>query len=72
MAQAPAVCRALIGQVNPGKYFACMGDHGFLDTVTYQPANRYWPFQTIETGVFLALAAALIAVTMILLQRRDA
>jgi hypothetical protein len=27
--------------------------------VTYQPANRYWPFQWIETGAFLALAALL-------------
>jgi hypothetical protein len=26
--------------------------------VTYQPANRYWAFQWLETGVFLALAVA--------------
>lgn len=28
-------------------------------TVTYQPASRYWPLQWYETGVYLALAAAL-------------
>ncbi len=42
---------------------------GFL---TYQPADRYWTFQGIETGIFLLLAAALIAVTAVMLLRRDA
>jgi ABC-type transport system involved in multi-copper enzyme maturation permease subunit len=42
---------------------------GFL---TYQPADRYWTFQGIETGIFLILAAALIAVTAVTLLRRDA
>ena len=27
--------------------------------VTYHPADRYWPFQGIETGILLALGAAL-------------
>jgi hypothetical protein len=27
--------------------------------VTYQPANRFWTFQTIETGLFVVLALAL-------------
>jgi hypothetical protein len=43
--------------------------HGFL---TYQPASRYWAFQGIETGIFLALTAALIAVTAFVVLRRDA
>jgi hypothetical protein len=42
---------------------------GFL---TYQPADRYWTFQGIETAIFLVLAAALIAVTAVTLLRRDA
>src|ERR1700727_2264800 len=28
-------------------------------TVTYQPASRYWPLQWYETGIYLALALAL-------------
>jgi ABC-type transport system involved in multi-copper enzyme maturation permease subunit len=44
----------------------------FRAFLTYQPADRYWTFQGIETGIFLALAAALIAVTAVLLLRRDA
>jgi hypothetical protein len=42
---------------------------GFL---TYQPADRYWTFQGIETGIFLVLTAALIAITAAVLLRRDA
>jgi hypothetical protein len=39
--------------------------------LTYQPADRYWPFQGIESGIFLALAAVLVAVTAVVLLRRD-
>jgi hypothetical protein len=28
-------------------------------TVTYEPASRYWPLQWYETGIYLALALAL-------------
>ena len=45
---------------------------GFRSLVTYQPASRFWPFQGIETGVFVVLAAALLAVTAVVLIRRDA
>ena len=44
----------------------------FRAFLTYQPADRYWTFQGIETGIFLALAAILIAVTAVVLLRRDA
>jgi hypothetical protein len=35
-------------------------------------ADRYWTLQGIETGIFLVLAVALIAVTAVTLLRRDA
>ncbi len=38
---------------------ACMARRGIREAITYQPASRYWPFQWIETGMFLVLAAAL-------------
>ena len=44
----------------------------FQAFITYQPADRYWTFQGIESGIFLVLAAALIAVTAVTLLRRDA
>jgi hypothetical protein len=44
----------------------------FQAFLTYQPADRYWTFQGIETGIFVVLAAALIAVAAVTLLRRDA
>ena len=37
----------------------CMASRGIREAITYQPASRYWPFQWLETGIFLALALAL-------------
>jgi hypothetical protein len=45
---------------------------GFHSYVTYQPANRFWAFQGIETGLFVALAIILLSVTAVVLIRRDA
>ena len=44
----------------------------FRAFVTYQPADRYWAFQGIETGIFVLLAAILLTVTAVVLLRRDA
>jgi hypothetical protein len=38
---------------------ACMASRGIREAISYQPASRYWPFQLIETGIFLALALIL-------------
>lgn len=51
---------------------ACMAHLGYRSFATYQPGYRFWPFQFIETGIFLALAAALIGVTFWVVKRRDA
>jgi hypothetical protein len=45
---------------------------GYRSFVTYQPADRFWTFQGIETCIFLALAAIALTVTAIVLIRRDA
>ena len=49
---------------------SCLAKHGYAQYVSYQPADRYWPFQFIEAGIFVALAAVLIAFAVI--NRRDA
>jgi hypothetical protein len=38
----------------------------------YQPADRFWIFQGIETGVFVVLAAALVALAYRMVVTRDA
>ncbi|HEX7160070.1 MAG TPA: hypothetical protein VF223_02410 [Trebonia sp.] len=52
--------------------FSCLTSHGYTQYISYQPAARYWPFQFIEAGIFVALAAALIAVAFAVINRRDA
>ncbi|MFJ9846081.1 ABC transporter permease [Kitasatospora sp. NPDC101155] len=47
-ADAPSDCG--VPGLGPGSY----------NWVVYQPADRFWEFQAIETGVFVALAAALL------------
>ena len=37
---------------------------------TYQPADRFWTFQFIEAGIFVALTAAALGATIWLLRRR--
>jgi hypothetical protein len=49
-----------------------MRAHGWRGFATYQPASRYWPFQGIEAGIYLLLAAALVAGTFAIIRRRDA
>jgi hypothetical protein len=66
----PSACQALAFQGT--KVFSCLAARGYRGFITYQPANRYWAFQGIETGIFVVLATALIAVTAILVARRDA
>jgi hypothetical protein len=40
--------------------------------ISYQPADRFWVFQSIEAGIFVALAAAALATAIWLLHRRAA
>jgi hypothetical protein len=75
---APAACMSLLGGSGMGKgasmtaIFSCLQAHGWRGVAIYQPAYRYWPFQGIETGIYVLLAAALIAVTFAIVRRRDA
>ena len=50
----------------------CLAEHGFHMQEIYQPASRFWAFQGIESGIFLLLAAALIAVAAWLILAREA
>ncbi len=72
-ADIPAACRAYFVQgPRQAPLFPCLTSHGYSQYLTYQPAGRYWPFQFIEAGIFVVLAAALIAVAFAVINRRDA
>jgi peptidoglycan biosynthesis protein MviN/MurJ (putative lipid II flippase) len=42
----------------------CVNQLHLTYVVTYQPANRYWPFQIYETLIFVALATVIGACTV--------
>jgi hypothetical protein len=71
LGQITAACRPLVFG-NPGSVGSCLAAHGYHAVYSYQPADRYWAFQGIETGIFVLIAAALVIVTAIVLLRRDA
>jgi len=49
-----------------------LNEHGVFQYALYQPADRFWRFQFYEAGLYLALTAALVAGTLVMLRRRDA
>ena len=51
---------------------SCLSGLGYRRLVTYQPDRRYWTFQAVEAGIFLALAAVLAFVASRVVVTRDA
>ena len=49
---------------------ACVHAHGWLSTMTWQPASRFWAFQGVESGLLVALAVALLALALWWVRRR--
>jgi hypothetical protein len=49
----------------------CINQLHLTNVVTYQPASRYWPFQTYESLIFVALAAFVGAFTVWWVRRLD-
>ena len=69
-----ARCPNLQGAAFPGKddLATCLQHIGAHTVNVYQPGSRYWPFQFIELGIFVLLAAGLVAFTLWWVRRRVA
>jgi hypothetical protein len=77
----PAACRGAFG-ISQGSGtseaaqsqdpLSCLTSQGLHIAATYQPAYRYWDFQRIETGMYLALSLLPLGATYWLVLRRDA
>lgn len=52
------------------KFAAYLHERGVQQWVEYQPAERFWPFQLVETAIFTSLAAALLALVVWRIKRR--
>jgi len=68
----PAACQALAASPNQTPVLTCLSKAGYHQFVTYQPGSRYWDFQGIEVGVYVLVAAALLAIAWYAIRRRDA
>ena len=53
-----------------GDTAACLGELNLHVDVAYQPNDRYWPFQWIESAMYLTLAGLLLAFGLWRIQRR--
>jgi ABC-2 family transporter protein len=62
-----AVAHAQHAGIDAQQYLASLG---WKRLITFQPADRFWTFQAIETGIFLALALLAIGTAVVLLRRR--
>jgi ABC-2 family transporter protein len=69
-------CRGLIPPAgtlpSQANLTACVHKLGLHAVSTYQPGSRFWAFQGIESGIFVAMAVALAVVTMWAVKRRIA
>ena len=62
-----AVLHAQQAGIDPHAYLVSLG---WKRVISYQPASRFWTFQLIEAGLFVALAAAVVLTTLWLIRRR--
>jgi len=65
----PQVCGPAVA---PQKCMDWLATLNLQQSLTYQPASRFWALQWAETGVFLALAALLVGFGFWWLRRRSA
>jgi hypothetical protein len=61
----------LVGCTNNQTPVQCFQANGVQSIfVSYQPANRFWTFQWIETGIYLAISLLALGVTIWWVRRR--
>ena len=58
------------GPVGDPVCFKRFADLGYRQRVTYQPADRYWTLQAVETGGFLLVSGGLFGLTLFWVRRR--
>ena len=61
-----AVLHAQQAGIDPHTYLVTLG---WKRIISYQPGGRFWTFQLIEAGIFVALAALVVAATLWLVRR---
>jgi hypothetical protein len=68
----PGACQATPSGINRAECVSALRAIRLRESVTYQPASRFWPLQWIEAGMYLVLAAGLGLVCVWQVRRRRA
>ena len=66
----PAACQG--DAIGNQDFYGCLTAHGYRTLVVFQPDSRFWTFQAIESALFVALAALLVAFSYRRILHRDA
>jgi hypothetical protein len=49
---------------------SCLARYGIHSSLVYQPADRFWPFQFMEAGIYAALSVLLLTIAVVWIRRR--
>ena len=69
LSQALQVCGQALTNA-PKEAGICLARYGIHASVVYQPADRFWPFQLMEGGIYAALSVVCLAVAVAWIRRR--
>jgi len=58
VSRVPQACQSAFNG-GPAAFPRCLAAHGVRIALTYQPGGRFWDFQWLEAGAFVAIAVAL-------------
>lgn len=64
-----AILHAQHAHLDPAEYLSSLG---WQRVVSFQPAGRFWTFQLLEAGIFVALAVLAVAATVAAVRRTPA
>lgn len=68
----PSLPAVSTGELPPfGSVEACLRELGVHSVVKYQPGDRFWTFQLMESGILVALGAVALGLAFVAIRRRS-
>ena len=70
--QVQQICGQVVGAQSKDAWASCLRSHHLAELVSWQPAGRFWPLQTLESALVVATAFALLFLAVWWLRTRTA